>query len=267
MAHIRCRRDRQRGVPAAAGAKFHTLPVPRPFLAPGEGQAATGTALGRQIRLAAHAGHGVSRTLALRPLALRSLALHPIRAPATAPKFAKQPGDEGPDRQKNAVAALKCNSHSGQRRGACRPAPFWQSAPHLNESRSARKKRSIPGADMKSLHRLLLGKAAWKGGICGRDIHEAERAITIRGAIMRDLRPAQGTGTVKINGRLRCCGLHTDLPETGKSVDEHGSLAHETAILDLPNQEARHVQARDDPVSPLCGFVENFVAPRLSACG
>src|SRR5208337_4416644 len=94
---------------------------------------------------------------------------------------------------------------------AGRPAPPWQSTPYFDESRRSRKKLSIPGADMKSFHRLLLGQVGQKRRVCFRDIDERKRTSMIYAAIMGNLCPTQRTGAVKIYGRLQYFSLHAHL--------------------------------------------------------
>jgi hypothetical protein len=79
--------------------------------------------------------------------------------------FSNEPGDKGPDRQKNAVAKLKGAHRPGQRCRARRPAPSWQSRPHLNESGSSRQKLSSSSADMKSFHGAPWAEARRNGSI------------------------------------------------------------------------------------------------------
>src|SRR5271166_1241368 len=197
----------------------------------------------------------------------RSPALRPIATPEKSLHCSEKPRDGGPDRQKKAVAELKHDRCSGQRRSSRRPAPSWQSAPQFDEGRCAGKKPPITSTDIKSFHCLLLGKAVWKTRIGSRNIDETEHPAPIHAAIVRDLRPTQRTGAVKIHGRFRAFSRHAYLRRIASPSDQHRGLSQVSLNLDLSNNEVRNVRARDNPVSPTCGFVENLVASRPRATG
>src|SRR5271166_2676287 len=195
----------------------------------------------------------------------RSLSLHPVRAPEKFLQVSQKPRDERADRKKETITMLERRRHSRQRRSAGRPAPPWQSTPYFDESRRSRKKLSIPGADMKSFHRLLLGQVGQKRRVCFRDIDERKRTSMIYAAIMGNLCPTQRTGAVKIYGRLQYFSLHAHLLETGPSIHQHGSLADVGPIFDLSNEEIGDIGARDDPVAPFRSRFDNFVESRPRA--
>ena len=66
--------------------------------------------------------------------------------------FPKEPGAKRPNRQKSTVAKLKRGHRPGQRRGARRPAPSWQSSPHFDESGCTGKGPFLPVPAQQSLH-------------------------------------------------------------------------------------------------------------------
>lgn len=170
-------------------------------------------------------------------LLAQSTALCPINPGAEFLHFSKEPGDKAPDRQQNTVAKLK----HGQRRGVRRPAPSWQSRPHLDEGGSSRKTLSSSSADMKAVHGAPLGKTGRDGSIRFRHVDETERAEMIVAPIIADLRPTQRTGAIKIYRRSRRLSFHVDHLTIEPLTDQHGSFMHVSLINDLSNQEIGNI--------------------------
>ena len=159
--------------------------------------------------------------------------------PSPAPRQpAEETRDERPDGEKQPVAQLQHGQRPGQRRGARRPAPARQARPDLDEGGRTGAKPAVAGADMEPPQCLWPRHAGGQLGVRPGDVDEAERAGSVLAAIIADLRPAQRTAAIEIDGRRRGLIGSRRSPGGRPSVDQDWGSMGIDRIVNRPDEES-----------------------------